>query len=130
MTPILKWSAGDFAASHELYFGMNEDAVANATKASPEYKGTKALGDEIYDPGKLAWYTTYYWRVDEVNNLNPKARGSATSGASRPVISLLWTTSRITMRREPNMVRHGLMVLAMALLELVYTILVTVRGLP
>jgi hypothetical protein len=71
MTPILRWGAGDFAASHELYFGMDVDAVVNADKTSPEYKGAKALGDEIYDPGKLAWDTTYYWRVDEVNNLNP-----------------------------------------------------------
>jgi len=71
MAPVLKWGAGDFAASHELYFGTDADSVVNADKTSPEYKGTKALGDEIYDPGKLNWYTTYYWRVDEVNNLNP-----------------------------------------------------------
>jgi hypothetical protein len=71
LTPILKWAAGDYAASHEVYFGTDADAVANATKASPEFKATKALGDESYDPGKLAWYTTYYWRVDEVNNVHP-----------------------------------------------------------
>jgi hypothetical protein len=71
MMPILTWGAGDYAASHEIYFGTDPDAVANATKDSPEYKGTKALGDESYDPGKLDWFTTYYWRVDEVNDLNP-----------------------------------------------------------
>jgi hypothetical protein len=71
MTPILKWNAGDYAASHEVYFGTDADAVANADKSSPEYKGTKALGDESYDPGKLDWFTTYYWRVDEVNAVNP-----------------------------------------------------------
>jgi len=71
LTPILKWGAGDSAASHEVYFGTDEEAVKNAATASPEYKGTKALGDESYDPGKLAWHTTYYWRVDEVNNVNP-----------------------------------------------------------
>ena len=71
MTPILRWGAGESAVSHEVYFGMDTDAVRNATKSSSEYKGTKALGDESYDPGKLAWFTTYYWRVDEVNNLNP-----------------------------------------------------------
>ncbi len=66
MTAILTWSAGDSAASHEAYFGTDADAVANATTASPEYKGTRALGSESYDPGKLAWDGTYYWRVDEV----------------------------------------------------------------
>jgi len=70
-TTILSWKAGDNAASHEVYFGTDPDAVAGAEKTSPEYKGTKALGDESYDPGKLAWYTTYYWRVDEVNSVNP-----------------------------------------------------------
>jgi hypothetical protein len=28
------------------------------------------LGSESYDPGILALKTTYYWRIDEVNNLN------------------------------------------------------------
>src|SRR4030042_2400602 len=71
MTPILRWGAGDFAVSHEVYFGTDADAVKNATKSSPEYKGTKALGNESYDPGKLAWFTQYFWRVDEVNSINP-----------------------------------------------------------
>jgi len=69
-TPILSWDAGSVAASHEVYFGTDANAVTNATKASPEYKGPKALGDEIYDPGRLALNTTYYWRIEEVNNLD------------------------------------------------------------
>jgi hypothetical protein len=71
MTPVLKWNAGDYATSHEVYFGTDADAVRNADKSSPEYKGTKALGDESYEPGKLDWFTTYYWRIDEVNAVNP-----------------------------------------------------------
>jgi len=72
-TPLLTWGAGDYAASHEVYFGTDEDAVAGATTASAEYKGTKTLGDESFDPGKLAWHTIYYWRVDEVNAVNPNS---------------------------------------------------------
>jgi len=68
---ILRWDAGAVAASHEVYFGTDADAVANATTASPEYKGPKALGEENYEPGKLALNTTYYWRIDEVNSVNP-----------------------------------------------------------
>ena len=68
---ILKWDAGAVAGSHEVYFGTDADAVANATTASPEYKGPRALGEENYDPGKLALNTTYYWRIDEVNSVNP-----------------------------------------------------------
>ncbi|MBN2594990.1 MAG: LamG domain-containing protein [Sedimentisphaerales bacterium] len=70
-TKILTWVAGAVAASHEVYFGTDADAVKNATKASPEYKGPKALGEESYDPGKLLLETTYYWRIDEVNGANP-----------------------------------------------------------
>ncbi|MEA3225225.1 MAG: hypothetical protein U9Q07_04680, partial [Planctomycetota bacterium] len=69
-TPVLQWKPGLEAASHEVYFGTDADAVANATKASPEYKGGKALGDENYESVLLAWETTYYWRVDEINTDN------------------------------------------------------------
>jgi hypothetical protein len=69
--PILGWKPGLQAASHEVYFGTDEEAVRNATNASPEYKGTKALGDESYEPGELDWGATYYWRIDEVNGINP-----------------------------------------------------------
>ena len=68
---ILTWDAGAVAASHEVYFGTDANAVANATKASPEYKGAKLLGEESYDPGGLALATTYYWRIDEVNDASP-----------------------------------------------------------
>jgi hypothetical protein len=70
-TDTLSWVAGDDAASHDVYFGTDGEAVGSADKASPEYKGSKQLGDETFDPGKLAWDTTYYWRVDEVNSANP-----------------------------------------------------------
>jgi hypothetical protein len=70
-TQILTWDAGEVAASHEVYFGTDADAVRNADKTSPEYKGPKALGDENYDPGKMAFNATYFWRIDEVNDVNP-----------------------------------------------------------
>ncbi len=64
---VLSWNAGAVAASHEVYFGADADAVKNATTDSPEYKGPKALGEESYDPGTLMLNTSYYWRIDEVN---------------------------------------------------------------
>ncbi|TKJ37726.1 MAG: hypothetical protein CEE38_06540 [Planctomycetes bacterium B3_Pla] len=66
MTATLSWTPADNAASHELYFGADADAVKNATTASPEYIGPKALGAESYDSGGLAWDSSYAWRVDEV----------------------------------------------------------------
>jgi len=68
---VLSWDAGAVAASHEVYFGTDADTVKNATTASPEYKGSKALGEESYDPGKLMLNTAYYWRIDEINGVNP-----------------------------------------------------------
>jgi hypothetical protein len=62
----LTWAPSDSAASHQVYFGTDEDAVRNADTGSPEYKGSKNLGSESYEPGKLEWDTPYYWRVDEV----------------------------------------------------------------
>ena len=71
LTTILTWSHGVFADSHQIYFGTDKDAVKNADTSSPEYKGSGNLGSESYDPGQLQWDTTYYWRIDEVNNTNP-----------------------------------------------------------
>jgi hypothetical protein len=70
-TPILKWNPANLAASHEVYFGADAEAVKNADKNSPEHKETKALGAESYDAGRLELLTTYYWRVDEVNDTDP-----------------------------------------------------------
>ena len=72
MTATLSWNPGDSAASHQFYLGTDKDAVRNADTASPEYIGTMDLGSESYDQ-KLAWFTTYYWRVDEVNDVNPNS---------------------------------------------------------
>ncbi|MBL7187739.1 MAG: hypothetical protein ISS70_15560 [Phycisphaerae bacterium] len=71
MMPTLKWSPGIGAASHEVYFGTDADAVSSAVVTSPEHKSSPAIGSESYDPGKLTWHTTYYWRVDEVNAVSP-----------------------------------------------------------
>ncbi len=66
MTAKLSWTPATTATSHQVYFGTDKEAVRNATTASAEYKGSKAKGSESYDPGKLAWYSPYYWRVDAV----------------------------------------------------------------
>ena len=66
ITSSISWTPADNAASHELYFGTDADAVENATTASPEYIGPRTLGAESYDPGGLAWDSSYAWRVDEV----------------------------------------------------------------
>jgi len=84
MNVILSWTASDSAASHQLYFGTEKETVRNADTGSPEYKGSKSLGDESYDPGLLEPETSYYWRVDEVDGQGNTSIGplwSFTTGA-------------------------------------------------
>jgi hypothetical protein len=68
MTATLNWTPATNATSHEVYLGLDKETVRNADTGSPEYQGSAALGSESFDPGKLAWDTMYYWRVDAVTN--------------------------------------------------------------
>ena len=77
--PILSWTPSDSAASHQVYFGTDEDAVRSADTSSPQYKGSKNLGSESHDPSKLEWDTTYYWRVDEVEDGGTVQKGNVWS---------------------------------------------------
>ena len=84
MNAILSWTASDSAVSHQLYFGTEKEAVRNADTGSPEYIGTKTLGDESFNPGRLEPDTAYYWRVDEVDSQSNTSTGplwSFTTGA-------------------------------------------------
>ncbi len=64
LPPVLSWTPGKYAASHQVYFGSVFDDVNNATGASPQ-------ADVTYVPaGPFEVSTTYYWRVDEVNDLD------------------------------------------------------------
>jgi len=66
---ILSWDAGLQAASHDVYLGTDETAVTIATNASAEFKGNFADA-EYDDPCALDPNTLYYWRVDEINDVD------------------------------------------------------------
>jgi hypothetical protein len=73
----LSWRAGDFAVSHDVYFGDNLEDVN--TGAESTFQGNQA--DDFFIagfpgfifPDGLVPGTTYYWRVDEVNNAEPNS---------------------------------------------------------
>ena len=72
---VLEWIQGDEAAQHDVYFGTDYNDVAQAdVTTSGIYKGRQALDNTQYKPseGLLEWNTTYYWRIDEVNENNPE----------------------------------------------------------
>jgi hypothetical protein len=52
---VLSWSPGDFADSHDVYFG---------TSSPGTFQGNQTA--TTFDPGTMAAGTTYYWRIDEV----------------------------------------------------------------
>jgi hypothetical protein len=67
---LISWSAGTNAAQHDVYFGTDETAVANADTSSDEYKGRQALATNTYTPDSNHPYVfarDYFWRIDEVD---------------------------------------------------------------
>ncbi|MHC4439810.1 MAG: LamG domain-containing protein, partial [Planctomycetota bacterium] len=74
----LSWSPGDFAAHHDVYFGIDDFAVADADTSDTTgiYRGRQDLGNETYNPAETLEYNqTYYWRIDQVNTDGTLSRG-------------------------------------------------------
>jgi S-formylglutathione hydrolase len=74
---LLSWTPGYFAASHDVYLGDNFDDVNDATPESETFRGNQTdtflvagLPGFTYPDG-LVPGTTYYWRIDEVNDADP-----------------------------------------------------------
>jgi len=71
----LSWHKGMSAAKHNVYFGTDFNDVNQANVDNPrgvlvsrEQEGTTYKPSSLLDYGK-----TYYWRIDEVNNLDPNS---------------------------------------------------------
>ena len=70
----LGWRAGDYAVSHDLYFGTGFDDVNDGAEGT--FAGNLATTSQVVGfpgfpaPDGLQPGTTYYWRVDEVNDAN------------------------------------------------------------
>ena len=82
-TPTLKWVPGMKAVKHDVYFGIDANTVANATTATAGiYKGQ--INPSKYDIiTPLVWGEEYFWRIDEVNTVNPESPWKGLSGASQ-----------------------------------------------
>lgn len=61
----LRWTAAHSASKHRIYLGTDQQAVASATPASPEYQGE--LSEPAFTSKGLSHFATYFWRVDEVS---------------------------------------------------------------
>jgi len=58
----LTWTPGEFANTHDVYFGTVFEDVNSASVPT-----SAGLDVNAFDPGPLAFGQTYFWRVDEVN---------------------------------------------------------------
>ncbi|MHC4207224.1 MAG: LamG domain-containing protein, partial [Planctomycetota bacterium] len=73
----LEWRPGDFAVSHDVYFGDNFDDVNDGT--GDAFRGNHTTDFFIVGfpgnpyPDGLVPGTTYYWRIDEVNDADPNS---------------------------------------------------------
>ena len=62
----LKWTAGNGATKHRIYFGTDKNCVTTGTASSSCYKGEQTSTN--YNVYGLYSYYTYYWRVDEITS--------------------------------------------------------------
>ncbi|MFC1633215.1 hypothetical protein ACFL5Z_00125 [Planctomycetota bacterium] len=75
----LFWNPGDYAVSHDVYLGEDFDDVNDATRDSDVYRGNQMEDYYIAGfpgcayPEGLVLGTTYYWRIDEVNDVDPNS---------------------------------------------------------
>ncbi len=65
---VLSWWQGKDADSHNVYLGTNFNDVNDANTFSDEYVGN--FDTSNFDPCGLEIATTYFWRIDEVNEAN------------------------------------------------------------
>ncbi len=60
----MAWSPGENALAHQVYLGVDADAVAGADTATADvFRGEQP--DSTYSTGPLDCGQTYFWRVDE-----------------------------------------------------------------
>jgi len=64
--PVLSWRCGRTADSQDVYFGTDQTAVTSADRSSGLYMGNRR--NRKFLPGPLDLKTTYYWRIDDVND--------------------------------------------------------------
>ncbi|HEX7578162.1 MAG TPA: LamG-like jellyroll fold domain-containing protein, partial [Verrucomicrobiae bacterium] len=80
----LSWTPGSNALAHAVYLGVDSNAVAQATPASPQFLGTMTVTN-FYPP--LAGWATNFWRVDEMIGANTNV-GAVWSFSTVPVPAL------------------------------------------
>ena len=75
----LSWKPGQWAVSHDVYLGDTFEDVEQATPESDVFRGNQVTTFYVAGfpgfayPEGLVPGTTYYWRIDEVNDVDPNS---------------------------------------------------------
>jgi hypothetical protein len=75
----VSWKPGQLAVSHNVYFGDNFDVVENDDTTGETFRGNETATFYVAGfpgfafPDGLVPGTTYYWRIDEVNEAEPNS---------------------------------------------------------
>jgi hypothetical protein len=98
----LMWLPGATAVSSNVYFGNRFEDVNNGT--GDTFKGN--VTEAKFTVSGLTWGTTYYWRIDSVNPLDPKSpwKGDVWSFLLRPQTAWNPTPSDGARWIDPNAV--------------------------
>jgi len=72
----LSWKPGEFAATHDVYFGTNFEDVSNG---SGDVLAAEGLTEPSLALDDLEFETQYFWRVDDVENNNNTYQGDVWS---------------------------------------------------
>ncbi|MHC4259697.1 MAG: hypothetical protein ACYSTF_04705 [Planctomycetota bacterium] len=67
----LSWTRGCVASSHDVYIGTDFNDVNDANYTFHPNVDYDNVDVNTFDPGLLSLGTTYYWRVDQVNDPYP-----------------------------------------------------------
>ncbi|MHC4175613.1 MAG: discoidin domain-containing protein, partial [Planctomycetota bacterium] len=106
---VLSWTPGEYAPpvnGHKVYLSEKFNDVNDGV-------GGIAADANNYDPGRLGWGTTYYWRVDEVNGapdytVHPGAVWSfATEPFAYAIENITVTASSSTVAKAPENTING-----------------------
>ncbi|MCF7973311.1 MAG: hypothetical protein K9N55_05820 [Phycisphaerae bacterium] len=106
----LTWEPGEYAAKHNVYFGTSFEDVNSATVAA-----SSGLDVNSFDPGRLDFGHTYFWRVDEVNGTPDRTvfKGSVWSFTVEPHSIMIpvdvnhVTASSFSAANTPSMTVNG-----------------------
>jgi hypothetical protein len=110
---VIRWSAGETAAAHDVYFGTDQTAVANADTSSPLY--IDQVAEVVETPDDIPPYSTkavtlqqasktYYWRIDEVVDEITVIKGDIWHFTTAPLKAHTPVPADGTLYVDPNLI--------------------------